>query len=593
MRIPFRLRLACGTAVRFRLRREANKFLAAAIDCRKAQHDVLRRLLALNLDSRFSHDHGLAEVRTVSEFRKHLPLADYEYFRPYIEQLKLGDQRALLGPKNRLLMFSLSSGTTAESKYIPITQQFLNDYRRGWQTWGILAFDEHPKVIRRNIVQFSSDHDRFRTPGGTPCGNISGLVAVVQNRFVRAMYTVPSVVSKIRDSDAKYYTAMRLAIADDNVGMITTANPSTLIHLTKLADAQKEQLIRDIADGTLSRKVSVGEEIRRKLQRAVSRGNRSRARQLEAIVEKTGSLDPSRYWEKLEILAVWCGGSAGAYLHSLRRYFGDVAIRDHGLQASEGRMTIPMADDRSAGVLDVTTHFFEFIPEDERDSEQPTVLEAHELQEDRNYYILLTTSSGLYRYDISDVVRCVGFHGTSPILEFLHKGAFISNITGEKVSESQVVAAVRSSLEAMELHLEHFTVSPVFGEPPRYQLFVEEQDIASPAVADRLVNSIDDCLKRLNCEYSEKRLSGRIGPMTWVSLPEGTWWEFIRRSQSKIGGSIEQYKHPCLVPDMNFGAKLLQEFAPNTSPVKPHRRQSELHLHLDTNRNDAASPAQT
>ena len=63
-----------------------------------------------------------------------------------------------------------------------------------------------------------------------------------------------------------------------------------------------------------------------------------------------------------------------------------------------------------AGVLDITTNYFEFVPEDEIKNPQPTVLGAHELQVGRNYYILLTTSYGLYRYNIHDVVRCTGYH---------------------------------------------------------------------------------------------------------------------------------------------------------------------------------------
>ena len=233
--------------------------------CRTAQTRTLLGLLALNGDSRFSRDHRLDGVRTVSQFRRRLPVADYEYFRPYIEEVKAGRTDSLLGPKNRLLMFSLTSGTTSQSKYIPITERFLSDYRSGWQVWGIQAIDAHPGINSRHILQFSSDYDLFRTPGGTPCGNISGLVAACQKPIVRTMYTVPGIVSKIRDSDSKLYTAMRLAIADRHVGMVMTANPSTLIQLAKLADARKEDLIRDIADGTLSSAENVPGEVREAL----------------------------------------------------------------------------------------------------------------------------------------------------------------------------------------------------------------------------------------------------------------------------------------------------------------------------------------
>lgn len=264
------------------------------------------------------------------------------------------------------------------------------------------------------------------------------------------------------------------------------------------------------------------------------------------------------------MVAVWTGGSAGSYLSAMRRYFGEVPVRDHGLSASEGRMTIPFQDALPYGVLDVGTHFFEFIPEEEYDRETPTVLLAHELEVDRNYYILLTTTSGLYRYNIRDVVRCCGFHGTTPQLEFLHKGAHISNLTGEKVSESQVVTAVRACLQRLRLDLSFYTLSPVWTEPPHYRLHLESGELPHEALGRQLANAVDTELGQLNCEYSEKRGTGRLAPLQLQSLPEGTWHRFARARQSRLGGSVEQYKHPCLSPDLKFSDTLLRKYASPT-----------------------------
>lgn len=559
-RILYRLRAFVGAVPRAAVRRQAARFLRATVDCRCTQQRVLERLLVLNAESRFSRERRLQEVRNLDELRRRLPVADYEVFRPYIQRLKVGDHSALLGSRNRLLMFSLSSGTTDESKFIPITRPFLDDYRAGWQIWGIHVLDDHPEINSRKIVQFSSSYDRFRTPGGTPCGNISGLVAAMQKPIVRTMYTVPGTVAEIADPAAKNYTAMRLAVADPHVALITTANPATLTHLAKLADLERESLIRDIADGTLSSAFDVPAGIRRKLRRRIRRRDPLRARQLERIVEEKGALYPLDYWPDLALVAVWTGGSAGSYLRALGRFYGDVPIRDHGLSASEGRMTIPLCDSDSAGVLDVTTHVFEFIPEEEHDSKNPVVLEPHELEPGRNYFILLTTSSGLYRYDICDVVRCVGFCHTTPLLEFLHKGAHIASVTGEKVSESQVVAAMRSCLERLRIPLGDFTVSPIWGEPPRYQLLAEEWYDWPAAAGSNLARMLDDRLQALNCEYRNKRQTGRLGELAWVPLPRGTWQKFSCKRQERLGGSLEQYKHPCLVPDMNFSTELLWKF---------------------------------
>ena len=252
-----RIRAAVGSVVRSTIRRNAREFLKATENCRDTQQRVLHDLLKLNDGSRFQREHGLHHVRTVDDFRGRLSIADFEYFRPYIEDVKQGDHGALLGASNRLLMFTLSSGTTAESKFIPITRRFLHDYRRGWQIWGIRALDKHRQINGQTILQLSSNFDQFRTAGNTPCGNISGLVAAMQKRIVRSMFSVPVVVSQISDTTAKLYTALRLSMADPEIGMITTANPSTLIQMAKLGNDSKQDLIRDIADGRLSSKIDV------------------------------------------------------------------------------------------------------------------------------------------------------------------------------------------------------------------------------------------------------------------------------------------------------------------------------------------------
>src|SRR5262249_41795577 len=202
--------------------------------------------------------------------------------------------------------------------------------------------------------------------------------------------------------------ALRLSMPR-HVGMLIAANPSTMVNMARAGDQEKEHLIRDIYNGTLSPHVNVPADVRAALEGVLRRKHKQRARELEAIVHRTGTLSPRDYGPSNCILGNWPGGSVGAYLRHYPRYFGQTPVRDVGLIASEGRMTIPFADGTPSGVLDITSHYFEFIPEGEMDSLQPTVLAAHEVEAGRNYYIIPTTAFGLYRYHISDVVRVTGF----------------------------------------------------------------------------------------------------------------------------------------------------------------------------------------
>lgn len=560
-RLTGNLLALAGWPARKRLRRARIRFAEATRNCREVQHRTLASLLDLNRDSHFARDYRLTTARTVNDLRQSVPVSSYELFRPYIDQMKAGDHRGLLGKQNELLMFSLSSGTTSESKFIPITRRFFDDYRRGWQLWGIRAFDQHSGLKSSSILQISSNYDRFRTAGGTPCGNISGLAAKVQHPIIRQLYTLPIEIVQIPEPEARYYTAMRLAVADPTIGMITTANPSTVVHMAQLANRQREAIIRDIFDGTVSPPCELPSSVRHALASRVGRANRQHAQMLEQIVNRTGALHPSEYWRQLELITVWTGGSCASYLPSVRELYGDRPICDHGLSASEGRMTIPFEDESSDGVLDIISHFFEFIPEEEYGTQRPTVLEAHELEEGRDYYILLSTSSGLYRYDICDVVRCTGFMETVPILRFLHKGAHISSVTGEKLSESQVVDAMQSTLREFDHRVNFYTFIPVWGDPPAYRLLLESPEVPADQRLRQFEEALDDRLSEQNCEYREKRQTGRLAPLRVLPLRNGSWTEFAQQRQKTTGGSVEQYKHPCLLPQMEVAEQVRREFA--------------------------------
>jgi hypothetical protein len=550
------------------IRRRLAQFEAATHCPQQVQEALLRDILAHQSATAFGRDHHFDAIRTVADFRRQLPLAGYEYFEPYIARVRRGETSALLADP-RVYMFALTSGTTAVRKFIPVTQQYLDDYRRGWNIWGLKVFRDHPAVRMQPILQLAGDPDEFRTESGIPCGAVTGLTAHMQKRIIRWLYSVPACVSRIKDPRAKYYAVLLLSIPR-KVGMIIAANPSTLINLARAGDQDKEALIRDLYDGTLNAKLDLPADIRADLTRRLGK-QPERARQLETIIEKTGTLYPKDYWPTDCILGNWMGGSAGSYLRHYPRYFGAAPVRDIGLIASEGRMTIPLADGTPSGVLDVTTHYFEFIPEAEGDSPQPTVLGAHELKEGATYFILLTTAYGLYRYHIHDLVRVTGFRNATPLIEFLSKGAHFANLTGEKLSEHHVTQAMSEVLHELDVTLSAYSLAPCWpnAEPanekgaefqqPYYGLFVEQGDLPDAALGQRLAERLDARLRQLNSEYDSKRESARLGAVRLELVRSGFWLRWDRQRLLQTGGTLEQYKHPCLINDLQLRDQILKE----------------------------------
>jgi hypothetical protein len=544
------LRQFIGKIVAYPVRRQLAAFETATHRPRETQENLLRRILTFHADTDFGREHHFASIQTLADFRRQLPVAGYEHFEPYLERVRRGDFKALLADRS-VHMFALTSGTTAARKYIPVTPQYLADYRRGWNLWGLRAYWDHPEIKLRPIVQFSADWDEYRTEAGIPCGSVTGLTARAQKRVIRFIYCVPACVARIKDVAAKYYVALRLSLPRQ-VALIIAANPSTLINLARAGDQEKESLIRDLYDGTLSARIEIPTEIRAALAWRVRRC-RQRARELEAIVQRVGTLYPRDYWPPHCLLGNWTGGSVGAYLRHYPRYYGDKPVRDVGLIASEGRMTIPFADRTASGVLDITSHFFEFIPEDEAGLANPTVLAAHEVEEGKTYFIVPTTAFGLYRYHISDLVRVTGFYNRTPLVEFLSKGSHFANITGEKLSEYHVTRAMEQVLRELDLSLTAYTVAPCWDEElPYYGLFVEHGDLMDGKQGAQLAETLDKRLQEINCEYAGKRESARLGTVRLEILPTGTWQSWARQRLAQTGGTVEQYKHPALIPDAAF-----------------------------------------
>jgi hypothetical protein len=158
-------------------------------------------------------------------------------------------------------------------------------------------------------LQLSSDWRHSRSPSGVPCGQISGLAAATRPWMVRRAFVPSPAVAGIHDSAIKHYTALRIALATDKVGMVVTANPSTLLEFGRRAIEQSESLIRDIRDGTLS--CEIPDHVRAAIAKPISSPNRKRAAELERLVECRGVLHPRDAWPHLKVLAVWTGGAVG------------------------------------------------------------------------------------------------------------------------------------------------------------------------------------------------------------------------------------------------------------------------------------------
>jgi hypothetical protein len=531
------------------------RFLKAVDGATATQDRLLAGLLADNAGSALGRDNGFARIRNYADYATALPVRTYANFAPYIDRVRNGETAAMFGPGTQILMFALTSGTTAQAKYIPITPRVLADWRAGWNIWGLRALLDHADCVLRHIVQVTSPMNDHLAPSGVPCGAITGLLAATQKKLVRRFYTSPLAVASIGDSTAKYYTIMRLAIPRD-VSWLVTANPSTLLVLARTADEHRERMIRDIRDGTLSAEMPVADDIRAAIAPRLQPDPEC-ARRLEAIVRQHGTMYPRHYW-RLGFVAHWTGGTMGLYAPMFPKYYGEPPARDIGLIASEGRMSIPLADATPGGVLAVMSQFFEFIPANEYGTAKPTILRSHQVREGEEYFVLLTNGSGLYRYDIGDRVRVTGWMGQAPVIEFLSRDAHTASMAGEKLTEDQVVMAMQKLRGSDGEAITDLVLAPRWAEIPRYRVYVETGTARSVA---RLAARLDEALSAISVEYASKRETLRLEAVELAELPPGFLAERDLRLRRQRSRTSEQFKHQYLLPRPGMDGDLEQAAA--------------------------------
>jgi len=108
----------------------------------------------------------------------------------------------------------------------------------------------------------------------------------------------------------------------------------------------------------------------------------------------------------------------------------------------------------------------------------------------------------------------------------------------------------------VNLTLSSYSLAPVWpesdDEQPGYGLFVEQGDLPGVRAGEELARRLDEALCQTNIEYESKRSSGRLAPVRLELVPTGFWARWDRERLQRTGGTLEQYKHACLIGDMDF-----------------------------------------
>jgi hypothetical protein len=474
--------------------------------------DIVRR----NRDTRFGREHGFARIEGYDGFAQAVPVMEFERLRPYIDA-EIGGEAGVL-TREAPVRYVRTSGTTGVPKDIPLTPSHLEALRAVHRDAVAFQHAACPEAFAGGIFAMVSPAFEGTLANGKPYGSASGIVAGNTAAAVLEKFVVPAPVLTIEESRVKYLLALRLAIARRDVTYLGAANPTTILALAKLYRENHAALIDGLRDGTFFLAERVPAEVA-KAVRARLAADPARADELSRQGAAARLAD---VWPTLRLVVTWTCASAGVAVDAVRREIPARArVMELGYISSEFRGTITAGRRAATGLPTFETHFFEFVERDDWDSGNARLLTLDKVRKGREYYLVVTTPSGLYRYFINDIVRVTGFWRAIPLLKFVQKGKGVTNITGEKLYEAQVLQAVREALAAMG-GAARFVMMLADEQERRYRLYVEPESLSGHDAA-LLARETDRRLAALNVEYQAKRESERLAPLEakWLSPETG------------------------------------------------------------------------
>lgn len=507
----------------------------ASKDARFSQEKALRSFLESSKNTVYGKEHDFSGILESSggdifeAFRKKVPINDYENLRPYVDRHKNGEADVLFPGKPK--MYGTTSGTTKEPKWIPITERYYQEvYKKSNQTWFYTLIQNKPKVFYGKTLSIVGKAVEGAAADGTVYGSISGVSQRDIPHFMEVVHTAPADVFHITDYKARYYSIMRMGIEQD-VTLILTANPSTLVEMQTNANEFFDEYVRDIEAGTLSRRFPIPDNVRAALEARI-KPNPERAEELRQMKVRYGTVLPKHYWPRVQIVNVWMCGNTTVYLEKIRDSFpAHTVFHEFSYFSTECKAGLVLKSNTLDTVPSGHMIYFEFIHESEADRKDPKIYQLWELKKGELYCPVVTTSAGLYRYNMADLVEVTGFYNQFPLIKFVQKVNGTISLTGEKLHERQFIEAVRLCSQEMGLPISFF-VGFACQEKSNYRFYYEFADqTISMHRAEEFTKAVDARLREFNIEYESKRNSNR------VKAPD---------TSLLVKDSFEQFKAACI-----------------------------------------------
>lgn len=539
-----------GPMVSWAMRRSADKFMRDTAHFPAISEDLLKQILDLNGDTAYGRDHGLEGLSARQAFDE-LPTTTYADYVPYVDRIAAGESNVLTAEP--VIYFSTTSGTTGPPKRIPVTRRKIKlSVGTRVTSMGLAIRAGMLKKMRGPFMTIMTEHMGAATAGGVQqsAATTSGFRQLGSASDV--VLSSPGEVTQVPDQTASRYLHLLFGLGEPHLWTIVAFFPATVLFAMRDLRDHAEELLHDLADGTINPQLEISAESRSRLEQRL-RPAPARARELHRLLEQ-GRFTVADIWPEVGSILTATGGAFHFYVDQLDSFLGGVPIFSPVYSASEGTFGYGFSPDRPHYLMVPTLAYIELLHVDVMDEPEARPIPAFKAEPGESYEIVITTLDGLVRYRLHDIIRIVEFFGQTPVFEFVERRGQIIDIVGEKTAEHHVVEAIDKASHVIDEPLVDYFVAPDTSvTPARYVLAIEEWhgNGDDNLKARNFVREVDKALRKISPDYDEECELGTIGPMALVLLKPGSF-ERLRQHRTEVGATDSQIKTPHVVPDPGF-----------------------------------------
>ncbi|KAL7605906.1 hypothetical protein Lser_V15G15742 [Lactuca serriola] len=536
------------------------EFESLTKDAKRVQIETLKKILTENGEAEYLKKWNLDGRFDPQSYSSCVPVVTHQDLDPYIQKIADGVSYPVLTGKP-ITTITLSSGTTqGKPKFVPYNDELTETTMQIYRT--SFAFRNRAFPIENGkALSLIFGSKQFTTKGGLLAGTATTNVyrSPQFKKTMQAMQTPscsPDEVIFGSDFHQSLYCHLLCGlIFHEEIQIISSTFAHSIVHSFRTFELVWEELCSDIRTGVLSARIT-DPSVRTAMSKVLTANPDLADKIYKKCQELTNwnGLIPEMFPNCKYIYGIMTG-SMEPYLKKLRHYAGKVRLLSADYGSSEGwigaNVNPNLPPEMTTYAVLPNIGYFEFLPLIEIDLVgQPKLVGLTDVQIGEEYEVVVTNFAGLYRYRLGDVVKVIGFHNSTPELQFVCRRNLMLTINIDKNTEKDLQLAVEAAakiLTAEKLEVVDFTSHvDLASDPGHYVIFWEVSGEASDAVLKECCNCLDKSF--VDAGYVSSRKVKAIGPLELRVLRRGTFQKILDHYVG-LGSALNQFKTPrCVGP---------------------------------------------